>query len=231
MNINAKHIVMFSGGKDSTAMLLRMIEKNRKIDEIIFVDTTKEFPEVYEHIEKVENFISQKITKLRIKFDYWFKDHIKTKGNSKGESGYGWMDFMNRWCTALKRDKTKKYLNKNYERNNIIEYHGINYGEKNRIKNNRNRNIKYPLIEWKMNSKNTLNYCYEKNFKWNGLYDNIKRTSCYLCPLKKIDEIKYIYFNYPDLWEKMKKLDKYSERRFRSDYSLNEIEQKFKSKN
>ena len=29
-----KHIVSFSGGKDSTAMLLRMLEENMKIDEI-----------------------------------------------------------------------------------------------------------------------------------------------------------------------------------------------------
>lgn len=31
-----KHIVCFSGGKDSTAMLLKMIENNMPIDDIIF---------------------------------------------------------------------------------------------------------------------------------------------------------------------------------------------------
>ena len=36
-----KHIVSFSGGKDSTAMLLMMLEKNMPIDEIIFCDTGK----------------------------------------------------------------------------------------------------------------------------------------------------------------------------------------------
>ena len=36
-----KHIVNFSGGKDSTAMLLKMIEKDMPIDEIIFCDTGK----------------------------------------------------------------------------------------------------------------------------------------------------------------------------------------------
>ena len=53
-----KHIVSFSGGKDSTAMLLMMIENN-KIDEIIFLDTTVEFPQMYEHIEKVEKYIGR----------------------------------------------------------------------------------------------------------------------------------------------------------------------------
>ncbi len=46
-----KHIVSFSGGKDSTAMLLMVIEYGMQIDDIIFCDTGKEFPEMYEHIK------------------------------------------------------------------------------------------------------------------------------------------------------------------------------------
>lgn len=34
-----KHIVKFSGGKDSTAMLLMMLERGLPVDEIIFCDT------------------------------------------------------------------------------------------------------------------------------------------------------------------------------------------------
>jgi 3'-phosphoadenosine 5'-phosphosulfate sulfotransferase (PAPS reductase)/FAD synthetase len=52
-----EHIVSFSGGKDSTAMLLMMLEKNMPIDEIIFCDTGKEFPQMYEHIEKVQKYV------------------------------------------------------------------------------------------------------------------------------------------------------------------------------
>ena len=33
-----KHIVSFSGGKDSTAMLIMMIEKGMQIDEIVFAE-------------------------------------------------------------------------------------------------------------------------------------------------------------------------------------------------
>jgi len=41
-----KHIVAFSGGKDSTAMLLRMIELKKPIDVILFADTGLEYPEM-----------------------------------------------------------------------------------------------------------------------------------------------------------------------------------------
>ena len=60
-----KHIVSFSGGKDSTAMLLMMLEKGMQIDDIVFMDTGVEFREMYEHIEKVEAYINRKITKLK----------------------------------------------------------------------------------------------------------------------------------------------------------------------
>lgn len=32
-----KHVIQFSGGKDSTAMLLMMLEQGMTVDEIIFV--------------------------------------------------------------------------------------------------------------------------------------------------------------------------------------------------
>ena len=97
-----KHIVNFSGGKDSTAMLLKMIEKDMPIDEIIFCDTGKEFPEMYEHIEKVEKYINIPITKLKSMetFDELMFEHIKTKGKNKGQKGYSWPGTKLRWCTT-----------------------------------------------------------------------------------------------------------------------------------
>lgn len=34
----ARHVVSYSGGKDSTAMLIRMIEEDMRIDEIVMFD-------------------------------------------------------------------------------------------------------------------------------------------------------------------------------------------------
>ena len=54
-----KHIVSFSGGKDSTAMLLKMIEKNMQIDKIVYLEVmaTKtigaEYPEMYLYLDKI----------------------------------------------------------------------------------------------------------------------------------------------------------------------------------
>ena len=49
-----KYIVSLSGGKDSTAMLLRLVEENHPINEILYCDTRWEFPQMYDHLDRLE---------------------------------------------------------------------------------------------------------------------------------------------------------------------------------
>lgn len=231
--VNLRHIVSFSGGKDSTAMLLKMIENNMQIDDIVFCDTGVEFPEMYKHISQVQEHIKRPITVLKSKYTYEYLmfDYVKKKGKNKGKKGYSWPDFRNRWCTrCLKFDPIKQYL-KQYKNYEVVEYHGIALDEIHRTKKNKGRNIKYPLVKWKMTEKNCLEYCYKHGFNWSGLYEKFDRVSCYLCPLQRLGELKVIYKDYPHLWQKMKELDKRSIRRFnrkfRADYSIEELEKKF----
>ena len=220
-----KHIVSFSGGKDSTAMLLRMLEENMQVDEIIFCDTGKEFPQMYEHIRKVEKYIKRPITKIKAEksFDYYMFEYEKTRGKNKGKKGYGWSSGRCRWCTTLlKNNVINKYLSK-YKKEEYIEYIGIAYDEQERIKDKF-----YPLVDWKMTEKNCLEYCYAKGFDWGGLYKHLDRVSCWCCPLKKINEYKVLYEYYPELWRKLKEMDKKANNRFRKDYTVEELEHKFK---
>ncbi len=146
------NIVSFSGGKDSTAMLLMLLERSIPIDRIICIDTTKEFPAMYRHIEKVQAMCPIEIEIIKIDFDYWFGEHVKTKGKRKGQKGYGWPDFRNRWCTALKRESYGKIaasMQYNPKKCGItkipieaIEYHGIAFDEKQRSDKNKGRSIK-----------------------------------------------------------------------------------------
>ena len=58
-NTNGKqfHAVSLSGGKDSTAMLLLMIERDMPIDMVLSADTGMEFPEMYEHLAKLDEHL------------------------------------------------------------------------------------------------------------------------------------------------------------------------------
>lgn len=49
-----KHIVSFSGGKDSTAMLLILLERGGPVDEIRAFDSGWEFPQMYDQLSDVE---------------------------------------------------------------------------------------------------------------------------------------------------------------------------------
>lgn len=49
MERDSYHAVSLSGGKDSTAMLLLMIERDMPIDLVLSADTGMEFPKMYEH--------------------------------------------------------------------------------------------------------------------------------------------------------------------------------------
>jgi len=219
-----KHIVSFSGGKDSTAMLLMMIEKDMQVDEIVFCDTGMEFPHMYKHIEEVIAYTHRNITILKNEksFKYYLGSHVK----KNGQVGYGFPDFKNRWCTTL----LKQNLMKRHCRNSI-EYHGIAIDEINRtLKNNDKRDIRYPLVDWGITEKQALKYCYSKGFKWGGLYEKFNRVSCWCCPLSRLGELEILYREFPELWEELIELDKLSWRKFRSDYSVAELEIKFLNK-
>nr|DAX46315.1 MAG TPA: phosphoadenosine-phosphosulfate reductase [Ackermannviridae sp.] len=225
------HIVSFSGGKDSTAMLLKMIENNMPIDDIIFLDTTVEFPEMYEHITKVEKYIGRTITKLKAEkdFEYMLLHYEKKKGKNKGQKGYSFPDFRNRWCTRyFKKDIIRKYLKSKYKDCEVIEYHGIAIDEPDRLNKNKEKIIRYPLAEWNMTEQDCLNYCYSKGFNWNGLYEKFARLSCWCCPLQRLGGLKIIYSEYPTLWNKLKYWQENTYRKFRNDYTIQELENKFK---
>ena len=233
------NVVSFSGGKDSTAMLLLMIERNIPIDRIIFVDTTKEFPQMYNHIEKVKSFIKPYVIEVvKIDYDYWFTDHVRMKGKNKGKKGYGWPDFRNRWCTSLKREAFLNQLynyehiprKRGYTKNGnlkVVEYHGIAYDERNRCKKIKGRNIMYPLVDWKITESQALRYSKLKGFNWDGLYEDFSRVSCWCCPLSRIGELRALYNKFPKLWSELVQMDKKSFYKFRSDYSVEQLSKRF----
>ena len=77
------HIVSLSGGKDSTAMLLRMLEEGMTVDLILFCDTGLEFEGMYHHLDKLEKYIGRPITRLKSPqpFEYLFLEHMPKRKN------------------------------------------------------------------------------------------------------------------------------------------------------
>jgi len=227
-----KYIVSFSGGKDSTAMLLRLLEEARPVDDIIFCDTTAEFPQMYEHIAQVEKYIGRKITILRPEHDFeYMMLEWEKKGKNAGKKGYGWPNGKTRWCTGyFKRERINTYLEN--VKDEVTQYIGIAADEVIRTKRKKDgRTLIYPLVEWGMTERDCLQYCYDRGFTWGGLYEKFNRLSCYLCPFKRLDELRIIRKDFSELWEHMRKLDekciKQTGYSFRPNCSIADLDARF----
>ena len=67
-----------------------------------------------------------------------------------------------------------------------------------------------------------------RGYDWEGLYTHFDRVSCWCCPLKNQRELYMLYTFYPDLWAELKDMDNKSIDRFKNDYSVQDLENKFK---
>ena len=230
------HLVSFSGGKDSTAMLIHMMELEMQIDEVLYCDTWMEFPAMERHIEKIKKVVQDagiKFVTLKSEksFKYYMLEHeVKRKNPILGNpKGYSWAGSKTRWCTSkLKQDLIYKYktdLNKKYD---VIEYVGIASDEKYRLERETSKHHVHPLIDWEWNEAYALKYCYKKGYDWEGLYEIFDRVSCWCCPLQSLKDLKGLWKNFPELWYELKEMDNQTWRQFRADYSVEELELRFK---
>ncbi len=239
------HIVSFSGGKDSTAMLLRLLESGMPVDMILFNDTGLEFEQLYDHINRVEQYIT-KYTDVGVTrvlpehpFEYYFFDvpihhRKKTKFNERlgtdSHNGFSWPGPKMRWCTdRLKTRPRTKFLRDYRKEYNIIEYVGIAADEEYRLRRkiNDRENKRYPLVDWGMTEADCLQFCYDRGFDWGGLYEKFSRVSCWCCPLQSLPELRVLYHEFPDLWQKLKEMDSRTYGQFRIDYSVIDLEKRF----
>lgn len=211
-------------------MVLRMDELNMPIDEIIFFDTGWEFPDIYRHHKKVEKYLDKKITTLKPKKSFNYQ-MFKFKTLS-GKIGKAFPTYPIFWCRCQKIDRCKKYINDKYKKQGykVIEYLGIAYDEQNRARSKeKNREIKYPLIEWRWTEKRCLEYCYNKGFYFNGLYKHFKRVSCYCCPLNSINDLRNLRKYYPKLWNKLLDMQSRCWNKYRRNMSIFDFEERFKN--
>ena len=239
------HAVSLSGGKDSTAMLLMMLEKEMPIDCVLWADTGMEFPEMYKHIDRLDAalFKQRGIHILRLKhpkgFEWLMFDEPKTKLSAIHRrletgvplTGNGWPGIKVRWCTGqLKTHLLNKAINQMKKEHLALHYIGIAYDEQHRCKDKR-----YPLVDWKVTEAQALQYCYDHGYDWDGLYEIYHRCSCWCCPFQRIGELRKLRSHHPELWERLLHMDERAVKMFgstplgtfRPGYTVQKLEERF----
>lgn len=224
-----KHIVSFSGGKDSSAMLIRMIEEDWPIDDIVFINVMAtsifgaELPEMYEYIRKMERYIQRKITIVpsAMSFDEGF--HQKFKKGKRAGTIYGYPLVVGAWCNdRLKRRAIERHYKQYGEH---CRYLGIATDEPDRLAR-LGSNCRAPLAEWGMTEADCIEFLKKRNLL-NPLYEKFKRLGCFFCPKQSLDSLRILRHDYPDLWEMMLQWDLESPRPFKPDYTVHELDLKF----
>lgn len=226
-----KYIASVSFGKDSLAMLLKLLETNKPLDEVIFYDTGMEFKAIYNIRDAIIPILKAKgITYIELtpNYDFEYKMFEKPVNKRDGTIGYGysWCGGKCRWGTSDKLAAIEKYTK------NCYEYIGIASDETKRIQKERKDNKLMPLVEFGMTEKDCLDYCHSNGFYWMEgnveLYDILDRVSCWCCANKNLKELKNYYLYLPDYWKKLKYLQTRTERKMKGKYSVFELEEKFK---
>lgn len=187
------NVLSFSGGKDSTAMLLTMLKEEEPIHSIVWFDTEREFPEILEHIERIKRTYPY-IPFVKIRHWLGFDFLEKRYGKAQGSGG---------WCTAAKRDCCNKYMRLVLKDNqNAQECIGFSSDEEKRANRiSKKWNVRFPLIERGISEEDALDICFKAGFDFSGIYDWMpsKRVSCYNCPKQSKADWEAIKKHHPEL--------------------------------
>lgn len=241
-----KHIASVSFGKDSLAMLLRLIEENWPLDYVIFYNTGMEFDCIYNIRDKVKPILQERgisYVELNPKRPFLYS-MLEKKVCSKQKGvhlGYGWCGGLCRWGTSEKLQSIREF--KRSLNDLVIDYVGIAADEQGRFEKASQDGKVMPLVQWGMRESDCLKYCHDHGFYWvekvsnadveyMDLYDILDRISCWCCCNKNLKELRNIYRYLPQYWRGLCDLQSKIERPFKGYYKgqakgIFELEERF----
>lgn len=232
-----KYLASCSFGKDSIAAIITHLQNGGGIDEavycrIMFDDTlSAELPEhedwIYETaIPKLERDWGVK-TKV-VQGEKTYKEHFyqkKIKGKNKDKI-YGFPILFGQWCTSdLKRGVIEKHKNTFKKHKEII---GITIDEPNRMKSKRNSpDVILPLVEHGITQAQSFEIAKRAGLLSPAYNKGRTRLGCWFCHNQRIDELRRLRKEYPELWDRLLQLDKDSRMTFKPDATIHDLDKRF----
>lgn len=215
---NARHILSFSGGKDSTALAIWLLERHPDVKfEIVFTDTGVELPETYAYIRRFEAIFGVTVTKLNA-LDLL---GVKEKGNRNPFDVFlreyygGFMPSPQaRWCTRMLKIKPfEAYIGKD----RAYSYIGIRadedregYTQRKPVVLSEEPNIipVYPFKEAGLRLREVVSILEDSGLGVPPYYSWRSRSGCYFCFYQAVGEWQGLKENHPELFEKAKAYEK-----------------------
>lgn len=193
-----RHVCGISGGKDSAALAIYLMEK-RDIPEIeyFFSDTGKELPEVYEYLDRLEAHLGQEIVRICSGKD--FDHYLKIYGGFLPSP-------RQRWCTKeMKIRPFEKWVGDD----ECISYVGIRADENREGYISTKPNIK-PVFPFKEDGirKEDVFRILENSVGVPEYYKWRSRSGCYFCFFQRRSEWVGLKQHHPSLFEAAKAYEK-----------------------
>ena len=236
--VGVKYIASVSFGKDSLAMLLRLLKERYPLDFVVFYNTGMEFACIY----KIRDAVIQLLNERGIRFVELSPDEpfiysalerkIKYRKQDGYHYGYGWCGGPCRWATQYKLQAIQRF--KASLNDEVIDYVGIAADEPERFDKAKCEGKVLPLVQWGMTEADCLQYCRDSGFSWQewspattsgyvDLYDILDRVSCWCCANKNLKELRNIYKYLPQYWQRLKDMQFQIERPFKGFYKGNPV--------
>lgn len=197
-----KYRASCSGGKDSVWMIEEIINRNLKLDEIVFCSVEKEFKqEIIFRQKLIDRWFSRGIKCSVIStddsWDNWFYGK-STRGNSKGKKrGFPLTLYPCWWSREAKFKVLDNYMQDGYR------YIGIAADEPERYHPEKEKDgYIYPLCEWGVTESKCRRKCYKNNIL-NPLYEYFDRLGCYLCPKQNTRSLTNLCKYFPKEWNEL----------------------------
>lgn len=225
------YIASVSFGKDSLAMLLKILEKEYPLDIVVFYDTGMEFSAIYNIRDMIIPILQKRNIRYvelhpqtSFEYDMYERPVHKRGTNQVHKYGYSWCGGNCRWGTTNKT-KTIRDFYKQLKSEQIHEYIGIAIDKPLRLPDNKEYQIitedkikSYPLAQWNMTERDCLEHCYSQGYEWLEyepelnkyvkLYDILPRVSCWCCRNKNLDELRNYYHYLPSYWKMLKEIQR-----------------------
>lgn len=155
----------------------------------------------------------------------------KQKGKHIGDI-YGFPYVIGAWCNSrLKINPINKRISqiKKSTGKNIIQYVGIAVDEPERYNRLNHDTHIAPLYDLGITEQEALEICRENNLL-SPIYESSFRGGCWFCPKQSLPQLKYLYENYPELWQELKRIEVDSHNTFKPNKTIEQLEEKFKQK-
>ena len=193
-----RHVLGLSGGKDSAALAIYLKDQGRdERIEYFFCDTGAELREVYEYLDRLEDYLEKPIERLSSGRDF---DHHLKRFNNFLPAPHA------RWCTrVMKLEPLEAFIGDDP----CVSYIGIRADENRQGYISHKPNIKaaYPFIDDGIVKADVFRILEDtvgipEYYRWRS------RSGCYFCFFQRQDEWIGLAENHPDLFERAKSYEK-----------------------